>query len=95
MRTHPLNVSYLVLGLAFLGIAGSWALHEQGVIGSNDVEWLLPMTLLLAGAIGLVAFMARGLGARRTGERRTADGSEDVLSDADTTMIFDHEGENR
>lgn len=92
MKTHPLNVSYLVLGLAFLGIAGSWALHQQGVIGSNDVEWLLPLTLVLAGAVGLVAFMARGIGTRRTG---TGPGDEEhTLSDADTTLIFD-EGENR
>ncbi|MGN6574179.1 MAG: hypothetical protein ACTHKG_00695 [Nocardioides sp.] len=91
MKTHPLNVSYLVLGLAFLGIAGSWALHQQGVIGSNDVEWLLPLTLVVAGAVGLVAFMVRGLG-RRTDQR--PDEGEHVLSDADTTLIFD-EGEKR
>jgi hypothetical protein len=91
MKTHPLNVSYLVLGLAFLGIAGSWALHQQGVIGSNDVEWLLPLTLVVAGAVGLVAFMVRGLG-RRTDQRPGE--SPHVLSDDDTTLIFD-EGENR
>ena len=95
MKTHPLNVSYLVLGLAFLGIAGSWALHQQGVIGSDDAEWLLPLTLVIAGAIGLVAFMARGLGGRRTDDRPAPDYSEHVLSDADTTLIFDDEGENR
>jgi len=92
MKTHPLNVSYLVLGLAFLGIAGSWALHQQGVIDSNDVEWLLPLTLVLAGAVGLVTFMARGIGNRRTGIQ--PGGEEHRLSDADTTLIFD-EGENR
>jgi hypothetical protein len=91
MKTHPLNVSYLVLGLAFLGIAGSWVLHQQGVIGSNDVEWLLPLTLVVAGAIGLVAFMVRGLGSRRTDQ--PAD-TYDHTSDDDTTLIFD-EGENR
>ena len=32
MKTHPLNVSYLVVGLIFLGLAGSWALRESGVI---------------------------------------------------------------
>jgi hypothetical protein len=60
MKTHPLNVSYLVTGLVFLGIAGSWALHQTGVIGSTDVEWLLPLTLVVAGGIGLVAFVVRG-----------------------------------
>ncbi len=94
MKTHPLNVSYLVLGLAFLGIAGSWALHQQGVIGSNDVEWLLPLTLVLAGAIGLVAFMARGLGARRTDTASTHPGYPEEPVDTDTTLIFD-EGDER
>jgi cytochrome c-type biogenesis protein CcmH/NrfF len=91
MKTHPLNVSYLVLGLAFLGIAGSWVLHQQGVIGSNVVEWLLPLTLVVAGAVGLVAFMVRGLGGRRTDQRPD---TYDQSHDDDTTLIFD-EGENR
>ena len=68
MRTHPLNVSYLVIGLAFLGIAGSWALHEASVIGSAEMEWLLPLTLVIAGGIGLAAFAARGLRRPRTDE---------------------------
>jgi hypothetical protein len=68
MKTHPLNVSYLVIGLAFLGIAGSWALHEASVIGSAEVEWLLPLTLVIAGGTGLVAFAARGLRGSRTEE---------------------------
>lgn len=66
MKTHPLNVSYLVVGLAFLGISGAWALRQAGVIGSADMEWLLPLTLVVAGGIGLLAFAARGLGGRRT-----------------------------
>ena len=73
MKTHPLNVSYLVIGLAFLGIAGSWALHQAGVIDGADVEWLLPLTLVVAGAIGLAAFAARGLGGRRTDEHTETD----------------------
>ena len=27
MKTHPLNVAHLVLGLIFLGFSGSWALR--------------------------------------------------------------------
>jgi hypothetical protein len=73
MKTHPLNVSYLVIGLAFLGIAGSWALHQAGVIDGADVEWLLPLTLVVAGAVGLAAFAARGLGGRRTDEQTETD----------------------
>jgi hypothetical protein len=68
MRTHPLNVSYLVVGLIFLGLAGSWALRETGVIDLGEVRWLLPLTLVAAGTIGLVAFAAKGLGGRRPSE---------------------------
>lgn len=68
-NTHPLNVSYLVLGLIFLGLAGSWALRESGVIDLGGIQWLLPLTLVVAGAIGLVAFAAKGISGRsRTDE---------------------------
>jgi hypothetical protein len=60
-KTHPLNVSYLVVGLIFLGIAGSWALHASGAVDSGDIRWLFPAVLLLAGAVGLVAFAAKGI----------------------------------
>lgn len=61
MKTHPVNVSYLVVGLVFLGIAGSWALRESGVVDVGEVQWLLPLTLVMAGVIGLVAFAAKGI----------------------------------
>ncbi|CAA9346687.1 MAG: hypothetical protein AVDCRST_MAG72-1164 [uncultured Nocardioidaceae bacterium] len=62
MKTHPLNVSYLVVGLVFLGLAGSWALREAGVVDLAESAWLLPATLVAAGTIGLAAFAARGSG---------------------------------
>jgi hypothetical protein len=64
MKTHPLNVSYLVVGLVFLGLAGSWLLGENGVIDLDSIQWLLPVTLVGAGAIGLIAFAAKGIGSR-------------------------------
>jgi hypothetical protein len=60
MRTHPVNVTHLVFGLAFLGIAGCWALTEAGVIDGR-AGWILPLVLVVAGAAGLVASMAKGL----------------------------------
>jgi hypothetical protein len=60
-RTHPLNVSYLVVGLVFLGVAASWALREAGVVDLAEVRWLFPLTLVVAGAIGLVAMTVKGL----------------------------------
>lgn len=62
---RPLNVSYLVIGLVFLGIAGTWALHETGVVDGADVEWLVPLSLVVAGVLGLVAFATRGVRGRR------------------------------
>lgn len=59
--THPLNVSYLVVGLVFLGIAGSWVLREVGVIDLSEVRWLFPATLVAAGLVGVVAMVAKGL----------------------------------
>jgi hypothetical protein len=78
-RTHPLNVSYLVVGLVFLGIAGSWALRVAGVVAATDVRWLLPLVLVAAGVVGLVAFAAKGL----TRGRRGSDGPDDDPYDPD------------
>lgn len=63
-RTHPLNVSYLVVGLVFLGLAGSWALHETGVVDLAQVRWLFPVTLVVAGLVGLAAMTAKTLSRR-------------------------------
>jgi hypothetical protein len=68
--THPLNVSYLVVGLVFLGIAGSWALRAAGLVGAGDVRWLLPLVLVASGVVGLLAFAVKGLSA---GRRRQPD----------------------
>ena len=61
IKTHPLNVSYLVVGLVFLGISGSWALHASGAVDGSDTRWMVPAVLLLAGVVGLVAVAAKGL----------------------------------
>jgi len=82
-RTHPLNVSYLVVGLIFLGLAGSWALREAGVVDLGEVNWLLPATLVAAGLVGLVAMTVKGL------FRRDAD------TEQDTYEQETYEGERR
>ena len=64
MKTHPLSVTHLVVGLVFLGIAGSWALRETGLIEVDDYGWLFPLALVVAGGVGLLAAMAKGVRAR-------------------------------
>jgi len=68
--THPLDVSYLVVGLVLLGIAGTWALRAADVVDSDQIGWLLPLVLVGAGVVGLVAFTAKGVSRRR--QERTA-----------------------
>ena len=81
MRTHPLNVTYLVVGLVFLGLAGSWALRASGLVVLEDADWLLPLMLVAAGVVGLVAAAAKSL--RRRDDSR------------DTYDIDDTEGDTR
>lgn len=99
MKTHPLNVSYLVVGLAFLGIASSWALHQAGVIGAAEVGVLLPLSLVVAGGIGLIAFMARSFGSGRRNGTTTTDtgysGYPESTADTEPTTYIDTEGDPR
>lgn len=87
-RTHPLNVSYLVVGLVFLGVAASWALREAGVVDIAEVKWLFPMTLVVAGGIGLVAMAAKGL--RRSDNQLEQDDAYSTYAAPEF-----HEGEER
>ena len=100
---RPLNVSYLVMGLVFLGIAGTWALHETGVVDGADVEWLVPLSLIVAGVLGLVAFATRGLRGRRTPDGTAGTGVTDggygtghaPYDTYDTTTFDTYDGETR
>ena len=62
---HPVNVGHLVMGIAFLGLVGVWALVQGDVVHSGDVRWLLPMPWVLAGLGGLLA-IALSSSRRRT-----------------------------
>ncbi len=63
---HPVHVGYLVTGLVLLGVSGTWALVVSGTVDSDQLGWLLPLLLVGAGVIGLVAGAAKGLSARRS-----------------------------
>ena len=88
MKTHPLNVSYLVVGLAFLGISGSWVLRRTGMIEAADMEWLLPLMLVVAGGIGLVASVARGVAGRARTDARTGGPFEDDVDRPENTLVL-------
>jgi hypothetical protein len=92
MRTHPLNVSYLVVGLIFLGLSGFWALREAGVVDLTEAEWLLPLTLVVAGVIGLVALTVKNLAARKSVGSRA---DEDEPGDFDTSDSYRYEGRDQ
>lgn len=57
---HPLNIGYLVMGLAFLGLVGIWALVQADAVSGDDIRWLLPVPWVLAGVAGLLATTLSG-----------------------------------
>jgi hypothetical protein len=57
---HPVNVGHLVMGIAFLGLVGVWALVQSDTVGGSDVRWLLPVPWVLAGLAGLLAIGLSG-----------------------------------
>jgi cytochrome c oxidase subunit IV len=79
---HPVNVTHLVMGLVFLGIAASWVLRQLEVIDADGWRWALPAILVLAGAAGLVAAVAKGLGRDRSAPAEPHD-EDDLLGDED------------
>ncbi|GAA1762815.1 hypothetical protein GCM10009795_006730 [Nocardioides hankookensis] len=57
---HSVNVGHLVMGIAFLGLVGVWALIQTDAVGGDDVRWLLPVPWVLAGLAGLLAIGVSG-----------------------------------
>ncbi|HCB07847.1 MAG TPA: hypothetical protein DEQ43_26950 [Nocardioides bacterium] len=57
---HPVNIGHLVMGLAFVGIVGIWALVQTDTVTGDDVRWLLPIPWVVAGAVGLAVTAITG-----------------------------------
>ena len=82
---HPVNVGHLVMGIAFLGLVGVWALIQGDVVGDGDVRWLLPVPWVLAGLAGLLAI---GLsGSKRWATHQTGWVGTTTTSTDDTTVL--------
>jgi hypothetical protein len=87
---HPVNVGHLVMGIAFLGLVGVWALIQGDVVGDGDVRWLLPVPWVLAGLAGLLAVGLSGSkrwSTRQTGWVGTTDTGATTDTTTDTTVL--------
>jgi len=94
------KVGHLVTGLVFLGLAGSWALHQAGVIGDAGAGWLVPLILVTAGVIGLLAMLVGSVRRNRPRVRPAESQPLEQLDDPETHETTDdtlviHEEENR
>lgn len=66
---HQISIGHLVMGLAFLGIVGVWALIQTDTVTGDDIRWLMPIPWVLAGVVGLAATAITG--SRRYAVRQT------------------------
>ena len=80
---HPVNVGHLVMGIAFLGLVGIWALVQSDVVGGDDLRWLLPVPWVLAGLAGLLATTLSSRGKYETRVTGWVPPTDDADSEAD------------
>ena len=52
---HVVNITHLVMGVAFAGLVLVWALVQGDVVETDELRWLMPIPWLAAGAAGLAA----------------------------------------
>jgi hypothetical protein len=66
---HAVSIGHLVMGIAFLGIIGVWALVQTDTVTGDDIRWLMPIPWVVAGVVGLAATAITG--PRRHAVRQT------------------------
>jgi hypothetical protein len=66
---HQINIGHLVMGLAFLGILGIWALVQTDTVSGDEIRWLMPIPWVFAGVVGLAVTAVTG--SRRYAVRQT------------------------
>ncbi len=64
MAKHDTDVTSLVFGLLFLGLAGVWALVQYDVLTLPAASVVGPVLLVIAGAAGLLISLRRGVSRR-------------------------------
>ena len=75
MQRHDTDVTSLVFGLVFVGLAALWALVQGDLLSLPNASVVGPAVLIGAGAIGLVATLS---GTARS-RRRQPDADDDGL----------------
>lgn len=60
MAKHDTDVTSLVFGLLFLGLAGVWALVRYELLTVPAASVVVPIVLVVAGAAGLFLTLRRG-----------------------------------
>lgn len=95
--TRPLSVAHLVFGLIFGGIAAVWLIGEANGADYPDLAAGIPVVLIGAGIVGLVASLVN---VRRAATRRTAAAEVGTETGADTTntdetLVLDHGSDDR
>ena len=86
MRRHATDVTSLVFGLIFLGLAAMWPLVHYDAIGWPGLGVLAPLLLIAVGLVGLVTSLRGG----RRAQPVEADVDESILDD---TTLFDRTGD--
>jgi hypothetical protein len=100
---HPVNVGHLVMGIAFLGLVGVWALIQTEAVTGSDVRWLLPVPWVLAGLAGLLAIGISGSKRWTTRQTGWVPATEPAVSEPTTydedittdTTVLETDEENR
>jgi hypothetical protein len=82
---HPVNIGNLVMGIAFLGLVGVWAIIQSDLVEGADVRWLLPVPWVLAGIAGLLATTLAGKNKYATTRTGWVD-TRDDLGEDDTAI---------
>src|SRR4051794_3839317 len=88
VRRHDTDVTSLVFGLIFVGVAGLWLLGQSDVMDLPDLSVLGPALLVVAGFIGLAATLGKSNKPRRVPASQPAMYSEPAAYSEPSTELF-------